>query len=377
VVRDASTGKLVRRFEHGPHGSVTAYCLTDDGRTLVAEHSKRVSSEAVDKLEAIVTGRVSARLWDFAAGRDLGEVGRGVEVRYREIFNKGSIPLGKDYPVGAWLREVGAVAHGCGVRVSATGRIMVFPRFPRGAALEVARCGKGESLCLRDRATGRELHRFTELAVGTQQGFGLSEDGNTLAASGGIDGKSVLLVWDVSRWQREAVKPGPELSTDELNALWLQLGQEETLQAYKAMRRLAASPRQALAFLRDRLQPAADRKEDITAWVSQLDHARFAVRQKAEAALLAVGEEAVPQLREALKAPPSAEARMRLESLLTKIQQARVPDPVTRRLLWSVELLAQLGSPQARQLLDRLARGSPDAWVTREAKAARHRLKAP
>ncbi len=93
-----------------------------------------------------------------------------------------------------------------------------------------------------------------------------------------------------------------------------------------------------------------------------------------EMALRGAGDEAVPHIEKALKRPPSAEARQRMESLLKEIQQARLPAPATRRLLWCVELLEQLGTPEAGQLLDRLAQGSPAAWATREARAALGRL---
>jgi hypothetical protein len=87
------------------------------------------------------------------------------------------------------------------------------------------------------------------------------------------------------------------------------------------------------------------------------------------------GEEelAAPALRKVLEGKPSLEVRKRVESLLDALKE-----PVTSseklRLLRAVETLERADSPEARALLERLAQGTPEARLTREAKAALQRL---
>jgi hypothetical protein len=48
--------------------------------------------------------------------------------------------------------------------------------------------------------------------------------------------------------------------------------------------------------------------------------------------------------------------------------------PETVRLVRAVEVLEHIGTAEARELLELLARGTPEARITREAKAALTRL---
>jgi hypothetical protein len=77
-------------------------------------------------------------------------------------------------------------------------------------------------------------------------------------------------------------------------------------------------------------------------------------------------------VREALRGHPSPEARRRLEALLAAPRPGRVPE--VRRHLRAVRLLEMVGTPEARQVLKKLAEGVPEARVTREARAALERL---
>jgi hypothetical protein len=66
--------------------------------------------------------------------------------------------------------------------------------------------------------------------------------------------------------------------------------------------------------------------------------------------------------------------RRRVESLLQKLE-AKSPSVEQLRPLRAVELLEQIATPEARQLLEALAGGSRDAGLTRDARAALERLK--
>ena len=95
--------------------------------------------------------------------------------------------------------------------------------------------------------------------------------------------------------------------------------------------------------------------------------------QRAAAELCRVGNAVEPALREALKQPLSLELKRRIERLLAEITKER-PDPLRRKTLAD---LAWMGTPEARAVLDTLAKGLPQARLTKEAAAALRELRQP
>jgi hypothetical protein len=88
-----------------------------------------------------------------------------------------------------------------------------------------------------------------------------------------------------------------------------------------------------------------------------------------------LGEAATGFCRRALAGKPSAEVRRRPEALL-EAQEREPPAPAAGRLrmLRAVEALESAGTPGARRLLERWAKGAAGARQTAEAKAALERL---
>jgi hypothetical protein len=105
----------------------------------------------------------------------------------------------------------------------------------------------------------------------------------------------------------------------------------------------------------------------VAALVRSLDADEFRQRESAYEELEKLKEAAEPALREALEAKPSPEVRRRLAELLEKTSGEWLR---TRR---AVEALELSGSPEARQVLEALARGAAGARLTREATAALRR----
>jgi hypothetical protein len=136
---------------------------------------------------------------------------------------------------------------------------------------------------------------------------------------------------------------------------------------------LAGSPR-AVPFLQKRLHPASSpAPEGLDRLVRELDDERFEVRDRARQELGRVGPPAVAALRRALAGKPSLEVRRRVEQLLEELDRP-APGAEEMRVLRGVDALERIDGPEARQLLQTLTTGAPDAPLTAEAKAALRRL---
>jgi hypothetical protein len=100
------------------------------------------------------------------------------------------------------------------------------------------------------------------------------------------------------------------------------------------------------------------------------------VREKASAELEKLGEAAAAACRQTLVKQPSAEIQNRLEAILKKQLEAWSGNsPENLRLLRALETLEFSGTPEARQVLQRLARGAPGATLTEDASAALGRMR--
>jgi RNA polymerase sigma factor (sigma-70 family) len=190
--------------------------------------------------------------------------------------------------------------------------------------------------------------------------------------SGGTD--TTVLTWDLTRLTRSEPAPIAALPARALDALWTDLAGKDATGAFDAIRKLSASPDQAVALLKDRLRPATPADPDrLAQLLDDLGSDRFEVRRQAQSALEALGELAEPALRKALAAAPSLDLRQRLERLLENLS-GQLPLAGQLRDLRAVELLELIGSLEARQLLQGLAGGAPEARLTREARSALRRL---
>jgi hypothetical protein len=86
-----------------------------------------------------------------------------------------------------------------------------------------------------------------------------------------------------------------------------------------------------------------------------------------------MGDLAKGGLQRALAEKPSLEARQRIIALLEKLRSP-VTRPETLQALRAVAVLEDIATPEARQLLETLARGELEARLTQQAKASFDRL---
>ncbi|MGH7223303.1 MAG: PQQ-binding-like beta-propeller repeat protein, partial [Gemmataceae bacterium] len=228
--------------------------------------------------------------------------------------------------------------------------------------------GKGV-VQLWDAATGKQLLAYRGQECGVfHSALAFSRDGTRLAA-GYLD--STALIWDLTPGLRR-LKAFESREARDLPQLWSDLADKDAAKAHAAIWALLAAPDKATRLLKDRLKPAESvDPRHIRRLVADLDSGEFAVREAATKELERIGEQADPLLRETLKTKPTLEVRRRIEGLL-----ARPRFPIageSLRGVRAIQVLEHLGTPEARNLLRKLAEGADGARLTEEARQALRR----
>lgn len=219
-------------------------------------------------------------------------------------------------------------------------------------------------------ASGRMRTQFTG-HVGPACCLAFSADSGTLA-SGSTD--TTVILWDAAGSRGK--KPRT-LTARELTTAWTALAQPDAKAAFQAQRDLIASPAESTAFLREHLRPAEASPVNmakINALVADLDNESFEQCDEASRELVRFGTAAEPALRKARAGAVSLEMRRRIDDLLARLER-RALTKEELQATRAVEVLERIAMPEARELLQSLARGSPDAVSTVEANAALGRMK--
>jgi hypothetical protein len=160
----------------------------------------------------------------------------------------------------------------------------------------------------------------------------------------------------------------------DLERCWQALAGDDAEKAFDAIRNLCAAPKDAVAWITQRLKPTPllDLKH-IDDLIAQLDHNQFKMRQSANAELLNLGRQVLPALDKALAANPPLESKRRLEDLRGKLT-GMILQGEQLRASRAVEVLEIMATTDARQVLQTLAQGGAGAVVTESAQAALKRL---
>jgi hypothetical protein len=167
-------------------------------------------------------------------------------------------------------------------------------------------------------------------------------------------------------WPRKA------LTQPEVSASWQDLTGTDPVKAYRAFWRLTVTPEGNVRFFEGFLKPAVAVAPDrLVQLVKDLNSDRFPIRKLAHQELSQWGERAESALSKALASQPSLDVAVRLQRLLSDL---RPPSRRRQRLIRTIQVLEFHDTPAARKLLERLAQGVPEAWLTQEARLALGRI---
>jgi hypothetical protein len=260
--------------------------------------------------------------------------------------------------VQIWNGSTGERVH----RLKHEGEVLALSFSNDGRVL--ASGGAGGSVHLWELVTGRERLRFT----GTSGCYSLAfAPGGGRLVSGHFD--SSALVWDVAGDARD--KP---LTPARLDALWRDLGAEDAVDAYWAVRDLADNPVESVPLLRERLRVVSDDDlAELEGLIRNLDADDFLIREKATRRLEALGYAAAARVRLVLEGKPGPEVRRRAEGLLARLVSLPLDSEAVRGLR-AIEVLERAGTAEARQVLTRLSERAVCPRTGEQAEVALRRL---
>jgi RNA polymerase sigma factor (sigma-70 family) len=343
---DAVTGREIRQFKT-PRNSV-ATVVSPDGKLLAAKATEN-----------------EVAVWELATGKE--------RCRFKGLARSGSCPTLVFSPDSKYLAaaiETHSVRSPILIWDAATGReirqflghdhVLCLAFSPDGRTLA---SGGLKTIRLWETVTGK-VRRDMSGHQGYIRSLAFSADGTRVVSA---SDDTTALVWDAS-----APTPVGKPTAERLQAALSDLAGDDAAKAYRAVWLLARNPKQSVPLLYEhaRLIRALDRDalKQVEHWIADLDSDEAPMREKASRELEKRVVQVEALLRKALSDRPSLEKRKRIERVLDRLERERV---TLGRVL---EVLESAQTPESRQLLETLAAGDPDAWLTQEAKAALTRL---
>ena len=227
--------------------------------------------------------------------------------------------------------------------------------------------GAKGSVRLFDTTTGAELLRLTG-HEGPVSALAFSADGSRLASAGS---DTTVLVWDLARALRDA-RRSAHLDATQVASLWDDLASPDNTFALWVAGVLNSDPARAMALFKDRLKPVtSDYEERLRRAITDLQDEDFKVRERALDELRRIGSEAIPPLRELQRTAtdPRLQARLRAFLTIAELDGVTPSLPDVARQMRAVAVLETIGTPEAREVLEELAKGAPSARLTETAQA--------
>jgi WD40 repeat protein len=381
---DVKTGREVEGLRlalSGPEGLLLRAWSSPDGRWVAAAWAEKVRpGDRGERLELRLWERETGKL--FAVRRTVGlplDVSRAVFVS-----DEGTVALGQPFGDGVKLLDLTSAQEADAAPV---GPAWALPGLQ--GARQVAFSGDRRfaayvTLSDDERTSNLRLVEMETQQVvwsGTAPGPThartvpapvLTPDGRALVTGGDL---TSAYVWGLEppSWRRQ--RPARPAAAD-LERAWEALAGEDAVKAYEAGWLLSGGGA-ATALLAERLRPVpTPSAERLRRLLDDLDSDDFGKREAATRELRALDGAAAPAMRAALRAHPSLETARRLEEILTAVRR-RATTREELRDQRAVTALARAGTPEARDLLARLAAGAPGARLTEAAKASLRCLGGP
>jgi hypothetical protein len=182
-----------------------------------------------------------------------------------------------------------------------------------------------------------------------------------------FDADGLRLAWNARRLSQHTDKL-PRLSDSELEDLWHDLADADAFHTYRAVRHLSADPKRGLALLRRHIQPVPQGDTArIEKLVGDLQNPNPALRRKAMMELRQHGEAAYAALNKLGEGPRAGNQSIQI--LMNRLEaQANTPD--RQRSIKAMQVLERIGGADAKELVEKTAKGAAGAPLTVAAKAA-------
>jgi WD40 repeat protein len=419
LVCDPVSGEVLKRWklEGLPGDGLGIMTIREDNKLIIHQHGGEALSERRDLEEPGPDGVAAAwdidtgkRLWlrkvawaeDFAALSPDGRLGVDWQMKVRDMES------GKLYArLAAKSEEVNLGATG-GFSPDDSLIATTAYRYPTSKSRNDGNWTY-TGIEVWERATCRLLR---QLSLTLTKPFALAADGRQLVSCSGDE----LRIWDVVRnkellhlsapdsvahWRARGVAFAPNgralaMATEDgsillwaipplaagvprltkdalLHRAWEDLGDPDPAKAFRTAADLADQPDEAVAILKERLRPAVPiPAEQVRKLIAALGDDAYETREAAQRKLAALGPAVWPALRRVMVKPASLEVWRRLERLLEAERGPPSTDALRRQR--ALRVLEWAGTPQAREIVRKMAAGDPDAPSTKEAKAALKRL---
>jgi len=214
--------------------------------------------------------------------------------------------------------------------------------------------------------------RLCEISTGWERGefnghqgkvyaLAFSPDGNSLVFAGE---DTTILVWNLTGGKVTSVKTA-----------WAVLASDNGRDAYSAIHSLVESPKDTLAYVKDRMPPLrAVEPAQLRKLFADLGSLKFSVREQATRELEMMQELPVSAMQKALDSKPELEVCTRLEALLQRVNKDHL-EPGSERLRWIrvLEVLERIRTPEALDIVRILAGGPDEMRVSIEARSVLRR----
>jgi WD40 repeat protein len=375
VLWDWPAGQLRRKFEPDPKLD-RPYCV---GASLSAD-SRLVALTFAGQYDGV--RGVITEIFDAASGKRLARLketppdesvmhaflpdGRSLAVTGRSAYKGvGSLARPLD-ALGLWDPLTGKLRRAFAVPKTESRLVHGLAVSPNGYILATAEDDR--SILVFETATGQVRRRLTKHRASIDSVTFTPDGGRLISTSH----DQTALVWDM-RFGAERLKAIP-LSPADRDKAWEALAATPAAPAYEALLHLAADPDGSVSLVKKHIQPApAIDGAMLDKLMAALNSDRFAVRERAAADLDKLGKTVVGAVRARFDATLSQEVRERLAKFLDQHDREEFT-PEELRQERAMELLEQIGSADARDVLRDLATGEKTARLTRQAGAAVKRV---